>query len=112
MYSIDDAKFNVPGQEVPLTSNPEWDYIRDLDFRDIESSQVQLLIGDDVPDVLISYDFRKGKKGYPYASKTNLGWTLLGVYDGSSDPVESRFVALNRNLGIVNVLSESEYRSF
>ena len=63
MYSIDDAEFNVPGQEVPLTSNPEWDYIRDLDFRDIKSSQVQLLIGTDVPDVLISYDFRKGKKG-------------------------------------------------
>ena len=112
VYSIDDAEFNVPGQEVPLTSNPEWDYIRDLDFRDIDSSQVQLLIGTDVPDVLISYEFRKGKKGYPYASKTNLGWTLLGVYDGSSDPVESRIVALNRNLGIVNVLSESEYQSF
>ena len=112
VYSIGDADFNVPGQEVPLTSNPDWDYIRDLDIRDIDSSQIQLLIGTDVPDVQISYEFRKGKKGYPYASRTNLGWTLLGVYDGSSDPVESRIVALNRNLGTVSMLSESEYKSF
>ena len=112
VYSLDDKDFNVPGQEVPVTQDPNWDYIRDLDIRDIDSSQVQLLIGADVPDVLISHEFRKPKKGFPYASKTRLGWTLLGVYDGVSDPIESRVVALTRNLGVISEFSEAEYRSF
>ena len=62
MYSIDDAEFNIPGQEAPLTPNPEWEYIRDLDFRNIDSSQAQFHIGTGVSDVLISYELRKGKK--------------------------------------------------
>ncbi|XP_066933420.1 uncharacterized protein [Clytia hemisphaerica] len=103
---------NVRGQEVPVTTDSSWDYIGDLGLKDIDSSQVQLLIGADVPDVLVSHDFRKSKKGYPYASKTRLGWTLLGVYDGTSDPIESRLVALTRNLGIRSELSEVEYSSF
>ena len=112
VYSLNDSDFNVPGQEVPITTDSNWDYIRDLNFQDIDSSQVQLLIGADVPDVLISHDFRKSKKGYPYASKTRLGWTLLGMYDGTSDPIKGRIVALTRNLGIVSDISEAEYRSF
>ena len=31
-------------------------------IQDIDSSQVQLLIGTDVPDVLISNEYRKGKR--------------------------------------------------
>ena len=112
VYSLDDSNFNVPGQEVPITEDKSWDYIRDLNIQDIDSSQVQILIGADVPDVLISHDYRTAKTGYPYAAKTQLGWTLLGVYDGSSDPVESRIVAMTRNLGVVSEFSEAEYRSF
>ena len=41
-----------------------------------------------------------------------LGWTLLGIYDGSSDSVESRIVALTRNLGVHGELPETDYRSF
>lgn len=112
VYSLDDNDFNVPGQEVPITSESEWDYIRDLNLCDINSNQIQMLIGSNVPDVLISHEVRKARKGYPYAVKTLLGWTLLGVYDGNTVGAESTIVALTRNLGVLGESSEYDYHSF
>ena len=89
VYSLQDNKFNVPGQDVPITSEPKWNYLRGVKFPNVKTDEIQILIGADVPDVLISSDVRKGGAGLPYASKTPLGWTLVGVYEGK--PTTSSF---------------------
>ena len=46
--------------------------------------EYEILIGADVPAALISNEVRKGGDGLPYPSKTPLGWTLVGVYEGTT----------------------------
>ncbi|XP_066933479.1 uncharacterized protein [Clytia hemisphaerica] len=84
VYSLHEDNFKVPGQTVPVTDDPKWDYIRDIDLPQVESRQVQVLIGADVPAALLTKEVRKGASGLPYATKTPLGWTLFGLYEGGA----------------------------
>ena len=84
VYSLHENNFNVPGQHIPITEDPKWNYIRDLKFPEVKPDQVQVLIGADVPAALLANEVRKGASGLPYATKTPLGWTLVGVYDGNA----------------------------
>ena len=33
VYSFNDKIFNVPGQTVPINSDPKWDYLKNIQFR-------------------------------------------------------------------------------
>ena len=81
VYSLNDELFNVPGQNVPINSESKWDYLRDIHFPEVQADQVQILVGADAPAALLPEEVRRGGTGLPYASKTPLGWTLVGVYD-------------------------------
>ena len=80
----------------------------------MKPEQVQVLIGADVPTALITSEVRKGAAGLPYASKTPLGWTLVGVYeDGASTPCFVRHlrpkICIDSDLdGIVKQFWETE----
>ncbi|XP_066932794.1 uncharacterized protein [Clytia hemisphaerica] len=90
---------NARGQEVPVTTDSSWDYIRDLGLKDIDSSQVQLLIGADVPDVLISHDFRKSEKErLPICFKDSTRWSLhrTNALEEGRQPPESKILAERR----------------
>ena len=84
VYSLHEDNFKVAGQDVPLTPDPKWDYLRDLDLPQVDQSQVQVLIGADVPAALLTNEVRSGANGLPYATKTPLGWALFGVYEGET----------------------------
>jgi len=82
VYSLDNKYFNVPSQNLPISADPNGITSRTLTF--VVPDQIQMLIGADVPNALISNEVRKGPLGLPYASKTPLAWTLFGVYESLS----------------------------
>lgn len=92
VYSIADQMFNVPGQNVPVNSESKWDYLRGIEFPEVRADQVEILIGADAPAALISKEVRCGEPGLPYASKTPLGWTLVGVYE--DNPMASNLLKI------------------
>ena len=55
-----------------------YDHLQDIHIPDIDSSEVQLLIGCDSPEVFFVEDQRRGRKNEPYAIKTILGWSIFG----------------------------------
>ena len=81
VYSLNVELFNVPEQDVPINSEPKWDYLRDFNFPEVQADPVQILVGADAPGALIPEEVRRGGTGLSYALKTPLGWTLVGVYE-------------------------------
>ena len=55
-----------------------WPHLRDIPFRDSQSSQVAVLIGCNVPEAHWVMEQRIGDRTQPYATRTALGWTLHG----------------------------------
>ena len=55
-----------------------WSHLNGIDIPQVDTDEVMLLIGQDVPDALIQETVVSGKKGEPYAAKTILGWSLNG----------------------------------
>ena len=53
-------------------------HLKDVRLPNIDRNAVELLIGQDVPQVIVPEEVRKGQSGEPYAVKTALGWTLNG----------------------------------
>ena len=71
-------KFLMPAQPPPPStlSDP---HLARLQFEEVRSDQVTMLIGANVPETLLPTDVRRGSQGQPLAIKTVLGWTLFGV---------------------------------
>ena len=56
-----------------------WPHLKGIKLPErIVDSEVELLIGVDVPEALESYQLRKSENGGPFAIKTKFGWTLNG----------------------------------
>ena len=55
-----------------------WPHLRDIQVPEVDSSEVTLLIGSDVPEVFWALDERRGKRKQPYAVRSLLGWTMIG----------------------------------
>ena len=55
-----------------------WSHLRGIEIPLVDSDEVTLLIGQDVPDALMPLNIVSGNKGEPYATKTRLGWSLNG----------------------------------
>ncbi|XP_038061252.1 uncharacterized protein LOC119731982 [Patiria miniata] len=66
-----------------------WPHLSDLPIPDVNIDDVHLLIGQDVPDIMIPSEVRAGSKGEPYATKTALGWTLNGPVTHQKRPKSS-----------------------
>ena len=65
-----------------------WPHLKGIEMQSIES-EVGLLIGSDVPQVLQPKEFRESENGGPFATLTIFGWVLngpLGRKKGSNAP--------------------------
>ena len=60
----------------------EWPHLRDVELPNhpADVSEVSVLIGQDVPQAHIIFDYRWGNdpQNEPYATKTSLGWCVAG----------------------------------
>ena len=77
----------------------EMPHLKDIEFPQIKADKVTLLIGADIPELFLSTDYRKGRRGQPTAIKTPLGWSLLG-------PSLTASLATNCFVGFVNSQDE------
>ena len=56
----------------------KWDHLAGVDIPDIDTSEVELLIGQDNPGLLVPLEVREGREGEPFAVRTRLGWGING----------------------------------
>lgn len=54
-----------------------WKFLSGLTLPKINSSDVELLIGSDIPEAFWVEDERRGNRGEPYAVRLK-GWTVMG----------------------------------
>ena len=73
-WSVESSAFNGISQHVL----PEWKHAKSLNIRNIDPSQVQMLIGINTPSAHIQSDIKLGDTGQPIAVRTMLGWSLIG----------------------------------
>ena len=55
-----------------------WPHLRDLEIPEADVAEVDLLIGQDNPDLLIPLETRQGGSGEPFGVRTCLGWGING----------------------------------
>ena len=67
---------NFPKLYGTSTDLSKWDHLKDV--KNPETSQVDLLIGQDCPQALRPIEVRSGSDDEPYAVRTYLGWTING----------------------------------
>ncbi|XP_049896027.1 uncharacterized protein LOC126387557 [Epinephelus moara] len=64
-----------------------WPHLRDVHLPEIDS-EIELLIGSDVPKALEPLDVIRSVGDGPYAVKTMLGWTVNGPLGGKNDEAQ------------------------
>ena len=70
----------------------QWSHLCDLELHELSTDQVDLLIGQDAPDVLLPVEVRRGEIGSPLAVKAIFGWTVSGPLSSLSSRVISHFI--------------------
>ncbi|KAG7169525.1 putative peptidase (DUF1758)-containing protein 1, partial [Homarus americanus] len=55
-----------------------WIHLRGVELPELQSSSIEILIGQDVPQALVPLEVRAGRDGMPFAIKTRLGWKVNG----------------------------------
>lgn len=79
----------------------KWPHLSGLELPQVEKSKVGLLIGQDNPEALMPLEVRKGKKGDPFAIRTNLGWAMSGpVGPGQVCHATTHFVSSSEELQV------------
>ena len=77
-----------------------WEYLRDLDIPVATDEQVQILTGQDQPDVLMSLEARAAREPEaPYAIIRLFGWTASGpLSEDSTSPKHTKvsFISLDQ----------------
>ncbi|XP_064642896.1 uncharacterized protein LOC135497105 [Lineus longissimus] len=76
---LDIASFETPPQKI----QPEWEHLSHLPLRDIDASDVKLLIGANVPEAHITNEVVIGNKHQPYGTRSQLGWSIIGLTEKS-----------------------------
>ena len=112
VFSMDEKNFNVPSQQININTENEkrWKFIDGLDISDVDSKDIQLLIGADVPTALLAQEVKIGGPGLPHASKTPFGWALIGVHE-KADAIPSKPMTI-RHLQAEKIELESIVKSF
>ena len=62
-------------------------HLKDIEFPELSSNSVELLLGNDTHEAFKIVDQRYGEYGQPFGLKTMLGWTLFGA-DSSMKKIE------------------------
>ena len=74
-WAVDSSAFHGPSQVL----RSEWKHLEGLGISDIAADEVQLLIGLNVPEAHLQLDSISGQPDQPFAIRTCLGWSLMGV---------------------------------
>ena len=77
---IPDIPADVPADGISLDDYP---HLAGLPLSPVTNAKVDLLIGQDQPDLLVPLEICRSvnKAGQPYATRTELGWALQGAVD-------------------------------
>ncbi|CAH8650301.1 unnamed protein product, partial [Schistosoma rodhaini] len=104
VYSLDQSEHvkiegalivsQIPGHKPTksvMSGLVKWQHLNDVPLQFIDSGEVVLLIGCDVPEAHWVLDQRLGGRKNPYAVKTLLGWTVFGPasFSGSKKKVSN-----------------------
>ena len=85
MFTVD----RIPVRSRHFASAKEikkWPHLLDVNLPEVDERQVNLLIGNDRPEIVeVALETRVGKKGEPVAVKTPLGWTVCGPMEKLSN---------------------------
>lgn len=65
-----------------------WPHLRDVPIHCLSDTKIHLVIGQDLPDLLLPRNVRSGAVGEPFAVETLLGWALNGPLKSSSTNTE------------------------
>ena len=85
-------KLNVSSDCVSSQDDVDpWPHLSDIKVPKVIRSEVELLIGQDVPEALEPSEIRSCRGNGPYATKTKFGWTLNGPL-GRHSCFEKRYV--------------------
>ena len=72
-------KFNISTDDVACQDDANrWSHLSGIQVSQKINAEVELLIGQDVPEVLEPSEIRTHSGNGPYATKTKFGWTLTG----------------------------------
>ena len=87
VYSVPPSRFKMPSQPYPKeVADPDvYTHLDGVDVSAVSQSQIEILIGADVPEAFIVKEVRRGKKNQPLAVNTVFGWTLFGATRGKVD---------------------------
>lgn len=72
-----------------------WTHLRKVHLPEIDS-EMELLIGSDVPKALEPLDVIWSVEDGPYAVKTMLGWTVNGLLGEKNDAQEQSGISVHR----------------
>ena len=77
---VPDIPAEVPAGSISLKDYP---YLAGLPLSPVMNAKVDLLIGQDQPDLLVPIQIYRSvsEAGQPYATRTKLGWALQGPVD-------------------------------
>ena len=66
-YAIPKEKFKMPSQHLPANfhTDKKWEYLRNLDLKDIKAEEIDLLVGADLPEALFPSKIIKCGKDQP-----------------------------------------------
>ena len=83
-------RLNIPERKVELKELQEkWPHLLDLELTEVAGTQVTLLLGSDVPELIVPLETRSGSKGSPVGIRTELGWAITGRLPGYIQDSES-----------------------
>ena len=81
---------NVPEKKVKLKELQErWPHLSDLELTEVVGTQVTLLLGSDVAELIVPLEIRYGPKVSPVGVHTRIGWTVTDRVPGYIQRQES-----------------------
>ena len=63
----------------------DWDHIKDLNLKNVDPSEVTILIGANVKRAQQQLEIREGPPNLPMAVRTPLGWTVMGQAESDGE---------------------------
>ena len=86
-YPVENALVAEKLKLPPVTVNTksivsQWNHLVDLELKDTDEAEVEVVLGSDVTDIIIPSEVREGPKGSSFGIKTKLGWVVTGHLPG------------------------------
>ena len=83
-------QLNVPERKLNLKEvQDKWPHLSDIELTEVAGTQVTLLLGSDVPELIVPLETRCGPNGSPIGIRTKIGWTITGRLPGYIQDCES-----------------------